>query len=521
MKYRLTYLLSVLVVCSFITPVSAQVLTANVTGGTVQGVAADGLGVFKGIPFAAPPIGEDRWRAPQPLKNWSGVKVTDHFASGCMQDPTMMTFIGSKEGVSEDCLYLDIYSPAKSAGDKLPVMVWIYGGGFGAGATSSPTYEGGGLAKLGVVQVNISYRVGVFGFLAHPELSKESGEGSGNYGLLDQIAGLKWVQENITAFGGDPSNVTIFGESAGGISVSMLAASPAAKGLFHRAISESGGSFAPPSASGGGARGVPTLAAAEAMGKQFLQKLGVNTIAEARALPAGDIRQAQGPGMGAGFWPVADGHVIMGDQYLLYEQDRFNDTPILIGTNSDEGALFIRGDTTVADFEKMVRAGYGDRADVILAAYPHASDQEATQSARDLARDSIFAWSTWAWARQQTSHGKHKAFVYYFDHRTPQSPNGATHAAELGYVFRTLDVRGGNPRPEDIAISELISRYWTNFAKTGDPNGTGLPVWPAFDNAKQQVMVFEDEAGAASIPNLKKLQAMDAYFAWLREKAEE
>lgn len=518
MKKHLTYLFIVLSLGLFI-PASAQVLTAHVTGGTVQGIAADGIGVFKGIPFAAPPVGENRWRGPQPVKAWSGVKVTDHFASGCMQDPAMMTFIGSKEGVSEDCLYLDIYTPAKSAGDKLPVMVWIYGGGFGAGATSSPTYEGGGLAKLGVVQVNISYRVGVFGFLAHPDLSRESGTGSGNYGLLDQIAGLKWVQENITAFGGDPSNVTIFGESAGGISVSMLAASPAAMGLFQRAISESGGSFAPPSSSGGGGRGVPTLAAAEATGKQFLDKLGASTITEARALSAEEVRTAQGPGMGAGFWPVADGHVIMGDQYLLYEQGRFNDTPILIGTNSDEGALFVRGDTAVAALESMVRAGYGDRADTILAAYPHATDQEATQAARDLARDSIFAWSTWVWARMQSTHGRNKAFVYYFDHRTPESPNGATHAAELGYVFRTLDVRGGNPRPEDTAVSELMSRYWTNFAKTGDPNGPGLPAWPVFDNSKQQVMVFDDGANAARIPNLKKLQAMDAYFAWLRENA--
>lgn len=520
MKRCLTNLLIVLVLGGTM-PVSAQIVSAKVTGGTVQGVAADGIGVFKGIPFAAPPLGENRWRAPQPVKAWPGVKQANHYASGCMQDPSMMTFIGSEEGVSEDCLYLDIWTPAKTARDRLPVMVWIYGGGFSAGATSSPTYAGDRLAKLGVVQVNVAYRVGIFGFLAHPELSRESGNISGNYGLLDQIAGLKWVQENIAAFGGDPSNVTIFGESAGGISVSMLAASPAAKGLFHRVISESGGSFAPPRTGSGPGQGVTTLAAAETSGKQFLEKLGANTIAEARALAAVEIQKAQGPGLGGGFWPVADGRVIPGDQYLLYEQGSFNDTPVLIGTNSDEGALFFRGNSTSDTFESMVRAGYGDCADVILAAYPHTTDQEATESARDLMRDSIFAWSTWAWARLQSNHGRNRAYVYYFDHRTPESPDGANHAAELGYVFRTLDARGGKPRPEDIALSELMSRYWTNFAKTGDPNGPNLPAWPAFNEAEQQVMVFDTETGAREIPNLKMLQAMGAYYARLRDKAAE
>ena len=521
MNRHVTRALIVLTLGALAAPVWAGIPTAHVTGGTVEGVVADGVSVFKGIPFAAPPTGRNRWRAPQPVEPWSGVKTADRYAAGCMQDPQMMQFIGSDAGVSEDCLYLDIWTPAKTASEKLPVMVWIYGGGFAAGATSSPTYAGKELAKLGVVQVNVAYRVGVFGFLAHPELSAESGQGSGNYGLLDQIAGLEWVKRNIAAFGGDPANVTIFGESAGGISVSMLAASPAAKGLFERAISESGGSFAPPRTGAPGAAGenVPTLAVAEAAGKAFLDKLGVATIAEARALPAEDVQKAQGAGLGTGFWPVADGHVLLGDLYVLYSRGRFNDTPVLIGTNSDEGALFVRSGTTATAFEQMVRAGYGERADTILAAYPHATDAEASKAAQDLMRDSLFAWPTWAWARLQSEHGHNKAFVYYFDHRTPQSPNGATHAAELGYVFRTLDARGGQPRPEDTATSELMSRYWTNFAKTGDPNGPGLPQWPAFDDKDQRVMVFDGTSGAQPIPNLKKLEAMDAYFAWRRENA--
>jgi para-nitrobenzyl esterase len=521
MQHRLTGLILVAAFGALVAPVSAEIVTAKVTGGTVQGVVADGIGTFKGIPFAAPPTGKNRWRAPQPVEAWNGVRAADHFAPGCMQDPAMMTFLGSDAGVSEDCLYVDVWTPAKTAGDRLPVMVWIYGGGFGAGATSSPTYDGARLAGLGVVEVNVAYRVGAFGFLAHPELSTESGTGSGNYGLLDQIAALEWVKRNIAAFGGDPANVTIFGESAGGISVSMLAASPAAKGLFARAISESGGSFAPPQGPGDEAAGlsVPTLARAQARGRRFLEQLGVSHIAEARALPAEKVREAQGPGLGGGFWPVVDGHVLLGDQYVLYEQGRFNDTPILIGTNSDEGASFVRGGTTPADFESMVRMGYGAGAAAILKAYPHATADEASQSARDLSRDTTFAWSTWSWAALQSRHGGSDAYVYYFDHRTPQSPNGAAHAAELGYVFRTLDARGGNPRPEDTATSELMSRYWTNFAKTGNPNGPGLPVWPAFTEPGQQAMVFDGASGARRIPNLEKLEALDAYFAALRAKA--
>ncbi|HEX5421684.1 MAG TPA: carboxylesterase family protein [Gammaproteobacteria bacterium] len=523
MKYLLTRALIPLVLGILGTPAFAQVLTAKVTGGTVQGVAENDIAVFKGIPFAAPPTGKNRWRAPQPVEPWSGVKSADHFAPACMQDPQMLKFIGSAAGASEDCLYLDVWTPAKAPGDKLPVMVWIYGGGFAAGATSSPTYAGDGLARLGVVQVNVSYRLGAFGFLADPALSKESGKGSGNYGLLDQIAGLKWVRDNIAAFGGDPSNVTIFGESAGGISVSMLAASPEAKGLFERVISESGGSFGPPVRSANSTaagENVPTLAVAEAKGEQFLGKLGAKNIAEARAMPAEEIIKAQGPGLGSGFWPVDDGHVLLGDQYRLYSQGRFNDTPVLIGTNSDEGASFVRGKTQPAKLEAMVRAQYGQRADTILAAYPHATEKEASRSAQDLMRDSLFGWSTWTWARLQRQHGRNKAFVYYFDHRTPQTPDGAPHASELPYVFRTLDVRGGNPLPQDAAVSDLMSRYWTNFAKTGDPNGPGLPKWPAFDEANQRAMVFDGNSGSAQpFPNLKMLKAMDAYFAWRRKSA--
>jgi para-nitrobenzyl esterase len=497
----------------------SQIRDVEVTGGRLAGADSNGVVAFKGVPFAAPPVGALRWKAPQPVQAWTGVKQAASFAPACMQAASPYSPVAS---MSEDCLYLNVWTPAKTPADKLPVMVWIYGGAFAGGATSLPTYDGTGLARKGVVLVSVAYRLGPFGFLAHPELTTESGKGSGNYGLLDQIAGLAWVKQNIAKFGGDPSRVTVFGESAGGIAVSMLTVSPYAKGLFQRAISESGGNLGIPrtEANEGGAS-APTLEVAEAAGRRFLSTLGVADIKAAREVPADKVLGAVGPSM-ARFWPVFDGDVLPGDEYALYEAGRFNDTPILVGTNSDEGNLFVRS-STAAQFEAQVRNGYGDRADAILAAYPHATDAEATRSAKDLFRDSTFAWPTWAWARLQSQHGKGKAFLYYFDHRTPQSPNGANHAAELGYVFGTLGAGPGQaaPAPADESLSELIMSYWTNFAKTGDPNGQGLPAWPALTKADQRVMYFDGQSGAQPLPNAKQLEALGAYFAWRRGQGSE
>ena len=416
----------------------AQVRDADITGGRVSGVVANRVVSFKGIPFAAPPVGTLRWKAPQPVKPWTGVKQASAFGPSCMQDPMFARLFGAPPDISEDCLYLNVWTPAKTAGDALPVMVWIYGGGFVGGQTSVPAYDGTHLAEKGVVLVSVAYRLGVFGFMAHPDLSRESGKGSGNYGLQDQIAGLQWVKANIAKFGGDPGRVTIFGESAGGIAVSMLAASPAAKGLFQGAISESGGNFGPARFANEGGVNVPALKVAEAAGRGFLAKLGANDLRAARELSAEKLRTAQGPGLQASFWPVFDGDVLPGDQYELYQAKRFNDTPVLIGTNSDEGALFARPGMTPALFEQQIRQGYGKHADAILAAYPHATDAEAAKAGKDIFRESAFAWHTWAWAMLQTEKGKGRAYVYYFDHRTPQSPNGAGHGSEIGYVFKNL-----------------------------------------------------------------------------------
>ncbi len=496
----------------------SQIPSAKVTGGEVQGVVAGDVASFKGVPFASPPVGDLRWKAPQPVKPWSGVKKTGVFAPGCVQDTRLVTMMGGPPNTSEDCLYLNVWTAAKSHNEKLPVMVWIYGGGFAGGTTSIPFYDGTKFAQKGVVLVSAAYRVGPFGFLAHPDLSSESGKGSGTYGLQDMIAALRWVKDNIAQFGGDPSRVTIFGESAGGIAVSMLAGSPAARGLFHRAISESGGSFAPVRFGNEGGENIPTLKAAQATGRSFLEALGAKDLKAARALSAQHIQESAGGALGR-FWPVADGYVLPDDQYERYQAGRFNDTPVLIGTNSDEGALFIRTGVAPSAFEQQIRAGYGLHADEILKAYPHATDKEAFKSAKDMFRDTAFAWHTWTWARLQSQRGKGRAYVYYFDRRSPASPDGASHGAEISFVFGNSSILGGAPQPGDEALSNLMRDYWINFAKSGDPNGAGLPVWPAFTDKDENVMFFDQHSSARPIPNMEKLKALDGYYKWRREEA--
>jgi para-nitrobenzyl esterase len=494
---------------------------ARTQAGLVQGVTKDGITVYKGIPFAAPPVGDLRWRAPEPPAAWTGVRSADKFASACVQTPIVNADLGMEAvSTNEDCLYLNVWTPAKSAQERLPVMVWIYGGGFTIGATSVSLYDGSNLAKKGVILVTVSYRLGAFGFMAHPELTREQGGHSGNYGLMDQIAGLQWVKRNIAAFGGDPNRVTIFGESAGGISVSMLSASPLAKGLFRGAISESGGNFAPERQGNEGGENMDSLSTAEKNGAALLAKLGAASIADGRKRSAEEVLKSSPPGLG-GSWPIFDGYVLLGDQYKLYKAGRYNDTPVLIGTNSDEGALFVpfaKADT----YEKTIRSGYGEYADKILAAYPGGTDAQALRSSRDMFRDATFAWPTWTWARLQSKTGKGKVFVYYFSHRPPY-PNkpefkdwGAAHAGEISYVFGNFSAT--MPAAEaDRAMSDMVSSYWVNFAKSGDPNGAGLPHWPAFTNTSAQVLNLTDSSKAVDVPSVQKLEVLDGYFAWRRE----
>lgn len=493
----------------------------KVEGGLVEGTFEDGLTIYRGIPFAAPPVGDLRWRPPQPAAKWDGVKRADKFAPACMQGgPPNTSSATQGAGMSEDCLYLNVWTPATGADQRLPVLVWIYGGGFAGGATSIPTYSGEKLAKRGVVLVSIAYRVGPFGFLAHPGLSAESNfKVSGNYGLLDMIAGLQWIQRNIAAFGGDPRRVTIFGESAGGIAVSMLCASPLAKGLFHGAISQSGGSFGPPRPGGLPGENMQRLADAERAGESYARSVGASSVQDLRKLPAEQVL-ATSRGQRGLSWPIIDGWVIPDDQYKLYEARRYNDTPILVGYNSDEGLSFSPPKTPQAYIES-VRQRYGPFADKLLKLYP-AGETTVPKTARDLTRDAAFGWHTWAWARLQSRTGKSKVFYYYFDQHpeyppgSPREGQGAPHGADVPFVFEHLDAPNRQAAPGDQELSDIIAAYWTNFAKRGDPNGEGLPQWPPFSETNPVVMYLKYPPHTGRVPSEEGLQGLEAYFAWRR-----
>jgi para-nitrobenzyl esterase len=487
-----------------------QPVPIKVDGGLVQGAFEDGITIYKGIPFAAPPVGNLRWQAPQPVIKWDGVKQTNKFAPGPVQGGN------PPSGKSEDCLYLNVWTPAKSQKDKIPVLVWIYGGGFNAGATSETTYSGEKLAKKGVILVSIAYRVGQLGFLAHPELSAESSNHvSGNYGLLDMIAGLKWIQKNISAFGGDPEKITIFGESAGGIAVSMLCASPLAKGLFHGAISQSGGSFGPPRQTTFPGENLKKLRDAESAGEAYIKNAGYSSIAELRKLDADKLPAVRGLA-----WPIIDGWVIPDDQYKLYEAKKYNDVPILVGYNSDEGASF-SPPKTPEDYITGVKNRYGQFTDELIKAYP-VEKGNVPKTARDLARDAAFGWHTWSWARLQANTGKSKVFYYYFDQHpdypqgSPHFGYGSPHGQEVAYVFGQLNSSNPQLTKSDFEVSDAMGTYWTNFAKYGHPNGNGVPVWPAFNDNNPVVMYFNQTPHTGPVPSAESLKVLDAYFKWRR-----
>lgn len=492
------------------TIVAQQPSPVKVEEGFVQGTIEDGLKVYRGIPFAAPPVGDLRWKAPQPAAKWEGIKQADKFAPGPIQGGN------PPSGKSEDCLYLNIWSPAKSANDRIPVLVWIYGGGFNAGSTSETTYSGEKLAKKGVVFVSIAYRVGQLGFMAHPELSGENpNRVSGNYGLLDMIAGLKWIQKNISVFGGDPKKITIFGESAGGIAVSMLCASPLAKGLFHGAISQSGGSFGPPRPTTFPGENLKRLADAENAGAAYVKNAGFSSIAEMRKVSADKLPAIRGLA-----WPIIDGYVIPDDQHKLYEARKFNDVPVLVGYNSDEGLSF-SPPKTPEDYINGVKNRYGKFADELIKAYP-VGTTTVPKTARDLARDAAFGWQTWVWARLHSKMGKTKAYYYYFDQHpdfpadSPRFGYGSPHGQDVGFVFQHLNPNSQNATGTDQQISEAMATYWANFAKYGHPNGKGVPDWPAFSDANPVVMHFNQTAHTGPVPGAESLKVLDAYFKWRR-----
>ena len=482
----------------------------EVTGGIIQGTVMEDMSVYKGIPFAAPPVGENRWKAPQPVQPWEGVKDATKYGKGPIQGSGQ-----ESDEFSEDCLYLNVWTPAKSPKDKLPVLVWIYGGGFSMG--SSAFNDGAELARKGVVLVSMNYRVGQMGFFAHPELSMESPDGvSGNYGILDQIAALEWIQDNIAAFGGDPQKVTIFGESAGGISVSMLCASPLAKGLFRGAISQSCGSFGPVREKNYPGENMKSLEMAENDGLEFAAG---KSVAEMRNMPASALGRPFA--MAGGAWPVVDGYVIPDDQYRLYEAGKFNDVDILVGYNSDEGASFSFGGNSTEAHKASVIERYGPYAEALLEAYP-VDGPVVTKTGRDLARDASFGWHTWTWARLQAEKGKSNVYLYYFDQHpeypedSPRYGSGSPHGQDVDFVFKALKREDADT---DFELSDIMATYWTNFAKYGDPNGEGLPIWPEFTSNNHVTMVLKgDSPYPAPVPDEDAMWILDEYFKWRRNQ---
>jgi para-nitrobenzyl esterase len=490
--------------------------------GPVEGTtSADGkVRIFKGIPFAAPPVREQRWKAPAPVTPWTAVKTTVAFGPRCPQGRVFGDMIFRDE-MGEDCLYLNIWTPATRPGQKLPVMFWIHGGGFQAGSASEPRQDGEQLARKGVVVVSANHRLGVFGFLAHADLAKESATGTaGNYGLLDMIAALRWVQANVAAFGGNPGNVTIFGESAGAFAVSALVASPLARGLVHKAIGESGAFFTM-----GGALETRGPEAAAKQAAEFAKTLGAADLAALRAKPVDEILKAKS----AWFSPIIDGHVLPKSVAEIYAAGEHAKVPLLAGWNADE----IRASVTMApvkptvqSFEEQTRKRFGPNADAILKAYAATSDAEALEASADLASDTFIGYATWKWIQVHAAGSRAPVYRYSFDRRIPIEPGrktpagapvtaadiGARHAGEIEYVFGMLDsVPKVTWEPADRTLSDQMMSYWSNFARTGDPNGKGLPRWPKYDAATGNGVLHLDTTIAAR-PDVHRAryEALDA-----------
>jgi len=507
----------------------------KIDSGTVAGAISGQPTVraFKGIPFAAPPVGENRWKAPQPVAKWDGVRKADAFGAPCAAGaPTAGRGGGGGRGAAapgaapqapatpreparaEDCLYLNVWTSATSPNDKRPVMVWIYGGGFTGGSGGLAWYDGENLASKGPVIVTLNYRLGSLGFFAHPELAKESGHNaSGNYGMMDAIAALQWVKKNISAFGGDPNNVTIAGESAGAIMVGALLGSPQAKGLYHRAIAESGGWM-------GLTMGRMTSGqTAQANGAKTMEALGVKTIAELRAKPMNELTGLSAGGL------IVDGYLIPEDVSLTFMNGKQHAVDVLTGSNKDEANFGVcqgvggrgGGPALTADaFKTNAQRKFGEAADEYLKLYTVSSDAEAPSAAHMACADEI-NWNMRQWAVAQAKAGK-KAYTYFFT-RIPTlngapSPQGATHTAEISYAWN-------NPKGQatqtwndvDIKLADTMSSYWVNFITKGDPNGNGLPTWPEYkDLANGRVMVLGDTVQVESAAPTAKLSFYQAAY---------
>ncbi|HEY1678200.1 MAG TPA: carboxylesterase/lipase family protein [Candidatus Sulfotelmatobacter sp.] len=500
----------VLFATAWASPSAPQIKTL---AGVVEGKDDGTVRSFLGIPYAQPPVGDLRWKPPVPAAKWDGVRKATEFGQHCLQGNPFGDMVTRDPGGSEDCLSLNVWVPSNPSSKKLAVMVWIYGGGFVAGTTSEGRQDGAHLAQQGVIVVSMNYRLNIFGFFVHPELAKESPHGAaGNYGLMDQLLALHWVHDNISAFGGDPNNVTIFGESAGSFSVSAQMASPLAKGLIDKAIGESGAAFSRSGLS------FDSLAAREEKDTKLVkEKLGVSTLTELRALPAEKLLEVFGK---AGpdafdFGPDIDGYFLPESVPDIFAAGKQNDVPLLAGWNHDEGSFEIEYNPqkpTAENMKAMAEKDFGDKAPQFLKLYPTDTAEKTMRSAMDYAGDKFIALSTWAWIEAQSKTGKHPIYRYRFDMAPPLpgkkwAPT-AYHSAEIEYVFGQLDSKAGVPwRSEDRALSEQMMKYWSNFAKNGDPNGPGLPKWPKYISADGWPVMFLSDK-----PEAHKDELRDRYL---------
>ena len=511
---------------------SDRVKTAN---GILESTDApkDGVRSFKGIPFGQPPVGDLRWREPQPVKNWNGVRKADQFGPRCVQRTSAgADYWFRSNGMSEDCLYLNVWTPAKSGKEKLPVLLYIFGGGFQNGDGSEPRYDGENMARKGMVAVSINYRTNIFGFFVHPELTKESPHhAAGNYGLLDQVAALRWVQKNIAAFGGDPERVTIAGESAGSISVSALMASPLSRGLMAGAIGESGAmiSSLPPQ----------RLADAEQNGVRFGTAAGANTLAALRAMTAEQIQEAVTKAQGLRFSSALDGYFLPKPLTAIFEAGEQAKIPLLAGSNTQEQSarsVLGDGDPTPETLANAIRKLYGDKADGILKAYTATTTDEVYEAATHLASARFISHSTWKWTELQMKTGGKPVYRYLYARPRPsylgmpdqpapaaggrgaQQPSGlrgASHSAEIQYAMGNLDLdKRYSWEPADHEVSRVMQAYFVNFIKTGNPNGPGLPEWSTYRaDSNYQRMRIDVESHAGPEAYRTRYLALDAATA--------
>lgn len=491
-----------------------QITTAN---GIIEGEfdVKTNIQSFKGIPFAQPPVGNLRWKAPQALANWTGVKQTKKFGPRAIQSNVFGDMGFRSDGTSEDCLYLNVWSPAKSANEKLPVLVYFYGGGFAAGDGSENRYDGENMAKKGIVTLTVNYRLGIWGFFSHPELTKESpNHASGNYGLLDQNAALKWVQANISKFGGDPKRVTIAGESAGSIAVSAQMASPLSKGLIAGAIGESGGSIFPTLAP------VP-LVEGEKTGLEFAKKIGASSLKDLRAMSTLELYQKSvGTSLGV-FKTTIDGYFLPKSLPEIFEAKQQAMVPLLLGWNSEEmsyRALTMGKDLDNESYIQKIKELYGNKADEVLKLYPVGTPEVTEQSATDLAGDRFIAYSTWKWFDLHRKNSTQPVYRYYYVHPRPEirdneleaalaggvikkdkntpkapKPKGAVHSAEIEYAMGNLATNTNYAwTDDDYKVSDTMMNFFANFIKTGNPNGDKLPVWPIAKNEENpEIMIID------------------------------